>query len=109
MNIIVVTTPQVPGYKIKKVFGVVSGSVVRARNIGKDILAGLRTVAGGEVKEYTELLAESRDLALERMIQKAKELGANAVVNMRFSTSAVASGAAEIVAYGTAVLIEKEE
>ena len=108
-DIIVVTTPEVPGYKIKKVFGVVSGSVVRARNIGRDILAGLRNVAGGEIKEYTELLAESRDLALERMIQKAKELGANAVVNMRFSTSAVASGAAEIVAYGTAVLIEKEE
>jgi len=107
-DIIVVTIEHVPGYKIKKVLGVVSGSVVRARSLGRDFVAGLRNLAGGEIKEYTELLAESRDLAIKRMVEKAKKLGANAVIGVRFASSAVMSGASEVLAYGTAVVIEPE-
>ncbi len=107
-DVIVTTLEFVPGYKIKKVLGIVSGSTVRARNIGRDIIASLRNLAGGEIVEYTELLASSRDEALSRMIEKAKALGANAVLGVRFSTSAIMSGAAEIVAYGTAVVVEPE-
>ncbi len=88
--------------------GVVSGSVVRARSIGRDIVAGFRNLAGGEIKEYTELMAESRDLAIKRMVEKARAMGANAVLGMRFSTSAIMSGAAEVMAYGTAVVLERE-
>ena len=106
---IVVTTPEVPGYRIVKVLGIVCGSTVRAKHIGKDLLASLRNIVGGEVKEYTELLAQARDEALKRMMKKAEELGANAVVNVRFTSSMVAQGAAEIVAYGTAVIVEKLE
>jgi uncharacterized protein YbjQ (UPF0145 family) len=105
---IVTTLENVPGYRVRKVLGVVSGSVVRARSIGRDITAALRNLAGGEIKEYTELMAESRDLAIQRMVEKAKALGANAVLGMRFSTSAIMSGAAEVMAYGTAVVLERE-
>ena len=105
---IVTTLEHVPGYRVKKVIGVVSGSVVRARSVGRDIMAGFRNLAGGEIKEYTELMAESRELAIRRMIEKAKAIGANAVLGMRFSTSAIMSGAAEVMAYGTAVVLEKE-
>ena len=105
---IVTTLEHVPGYRVKKVIGVVSGSVVRARSVGRDIMAGFRNLAGGEIKEYTELMAESRELAIKRMIEKAKAIGANAVLGMRFSTSAIMSGAAEVMAYGTAVVLEKE-
>lgn len=105
---IVTTLEHVPGYRVRKVLGVVSGSVVRARSIGRDIVAGFRNLAGGEIKEYTELMAESRDLAIRRMIEKARAMGANAVIGMRFSTSAIMSGAAEVMAYGTAVVLEKE-
>ena len=108
-DVIVATIEHIPGYRIKKVLGVVSGSVVRARSFGRDFVAGLRNLAGGEIKEYTELLAESRDLAIKRMIEKAKELGANAVIGVRFSSSSVMSGASEVLAYGTAVIIEPEE
>jgi len=108
-DFIVTTADYIPGYKIKKVLGIVSGSVVRARHLGRDFMAALRNLAGGEVKEYTELLAESRDEAIKRMIEKAKKLGANAVISMRFATTAVMSGAAEILAYGTAVIAEPEE
>ncbi len=107
-EILVVTTESIPGYKVKKVLSVVSGSVVRARHIGKDILASFRNITGGEIKEYTELLAQSRDEALRRMLKKAKELGANAILGVRFGTSAVAQGAAEVFAYGTAAVVEKE-
>ncbi|MEO3993772.1 MAG: YbjQ family protein [Desulfurococcaceae archaeon TW002] len=107
-DIIVTTLEFVPGYKIKKVLGIVSGSTVRARNIGRDIVAALRNLAGGEIVEYTELLANSRNEALSRMIEKAKALGANAVLGVRFTTASIMSGAAEIVAYGTAVMIEPE-
>ncbi|MEM2021092.1 MAG: YbjQ family protein [Zestosphaera sp.] len=104
----VTTLEALPGYKVKKVLGLVSGSTVRARNIGRDIMASLRNLAGGEIVEYTELLASSRNEALSRMIEKAKALGANAVLGVRFTTSAIMSGAAEIVAYGTAVIVEPE-
>ncbi|MEM2006033.1 MAG: YbjQ family protein [Sulfolobales archaeon] len=105
---VVTTLEYVPGHKVRKVLGVVSGSVVRARNIGRDIVAALRNIAGGEIVEYTELLASSRDEALKRMIEKAKAMGANAVVGVRLATSNIMSGAAEVVAYGTAVVLEKE-
>ncbi len=99
----------VPGYRIKRVLGVVSGSVVRARNLGRDIVATIRSMAGGEIKEYTELMAQTRDEAIRRMIRKAVDLGANAVVGIRFTTSTIAGGAAEVLAYGTAVVLEPLE
>ncbi|NJE26698.1 heavy metal-binding domain-containing protein [Thermococcus sp. MV5] len=107
-EMIIATTEEVPGYRVVKVLGIARGATVKAKHIGKDILAGLRNIAGGEVKEYTEMLAEAREVALQRMIQHAKEMGANGIIGVRFMTSAVASGAAEIFAYGTAVVLEKE-
>ncbi len=105
-EVIVTTTDDLPGYKIVKVLGMVSGSVVRARHLGRDLMATLRNIAGGEIKEYTELLAQARNDALKRMIEQAKKIGANAIVGVRFTTTAVASGAAEILVYGTAVVAE---
>ena len=99
-------TEEVPGKRITQFFGVVSGSTVRAKHIGRDFMAGLKNIVGGELKGYTELLHEAREEALERMQQQAQSLGANAVVNVRFSTSSVAQGAAELFAYGTAVVVE---
>ena len=96
----------VPGKTITRFFGVVSGSTVRAKHVGRDILAGFRNIVGGELKAYTELLNEARQEALRRMIEQAESLGANAVVNIRFSTSSIAQGAAELFAYGTAVTVE---
>lgn len=100
------TTETIPGKTITKHLGLVRGNTIRARHIGKDILAGLRNLVGGEVTEYTKLLGESREQALDRMIEEAKSLGANAVVGVRFSTSEVMAHAAEILAYGTAVVVE---
>ena len=99
-------TETVPGKTITRFYGVVSGSTVRAKHIGRDILASLKNIVGGELKAYTELLKEARADALERMTEEAESLGANAVVNVRFSTSSVAQGAAELFAYGTAVNVE---
>ncbi len=93
----------VPGYKIVGHFGLVSGSTVRAKHAGKDILAGFKNFVGGELKSYTELLEESRTEAIDRMCKQAENLGADAIINVRFSTSSIASGAAEVYAYGTAV------
>jgi len=104
--VIISNTEEVPGRKITQFFGVVSGSTVRAKHIGRDFMAGLKNIVGGELKGYTELLHEAREEALERMRQQAQSLGANAVVNVRFSTSSVAQGAAELFAYGTAVVVE---
>jgi len=87
-------------------FGLVSGSTIRAKHVGRDLMAGLKNLVGGELKGYTQLLHESRQQALERMIEQARQLGANAIVNVRFSTSSVAQGAAELYAYGTAVHIK---
>ena len=103
---IVVTTETVPGREITQVNGLVRGSTVRARNIGRDIFAGLKNIIGGEISEYTRLLADSREEALKRMIEDAQKLGANAIVNMRFTTSAVMQGSSEILAYGTAVTLK---
>ena len=104
--LIVSNIETVPGKNIVEFYGVVSGSTVRAKHIGKDILAGLKNIVGGELVGYTELLREARHEAMQRMIEEAQRLGANAVVNVRFSTSSVAQGAAELFAYGTAVRVE---
>ena len=95
-----------PGKQIKEHYGVVSGSSVRAKHVGRDIAAGLKNIFGGELKGYTELLSESRDEAMGRMVAQAESLGANAILNVRFSTSSVAAGAAELYVYGTAVKAE---
>jgi len=104
---IIATTNEVPGYKVKENLGIVKGNTVRARHMGRDILAGLRNLVGGEISDYTKLLAESREQSLDRMIERASELGADAVIGIRFMTSSVMQGAAELLAYGTAVKLEK--
>ncbi|NOZ82928.1 MAG: YbjQ family protein [Euryarchaeota archaeon] len=106
MEIIVTTTEHVPGRKIVQVLGIVRGNTVRAKWFGKDILASIRNVIGGELKEYSEMLTEAREQAMQRMVEEARALGADAVVNVRFATSQVVQGAAEILAYGTAVKLE---
>lgn len=103
---IVVNTETIPGRTIVEVKGMVQGNTVRAKHFGRDIAAGLKNIVGGELKGYTELLTEARREAVQRMLNQAQELGANAVVNVRFSTSAVTSGAAELYAYGTAVVVK---
>ena len=103
---ILCSTEMVPGKSIREFYGVVTGSTVRAKHIGRDFMAGLKNLVGGELKGYTELLQEARQEALERMSEQARSVGANAVVNIRFSTSSVAQGAAELFAYGTAVRVE---
>ena len=105
---ITVTTDSIEGKKTLKVLGMVRGSTIRARHVGRDLMAGLRNLIGGEVVEYTNLLAQSREEALQRMERRATDLGANAIVGMRFMTSMVMGGAAEMLAYGTAVVIEDE-
>ena len=97
---------EVPGRRIVEFYGVVTGSTVRAKNIGRDIMASLKNIVGGELSGYTELLQEARQEAMDRMVEQARSIGANAVVNVRFSTSSVAQGAAELFAYGTAVRVE---
>ena len=104
----VVNTETLPGYRIVEMKGIVQGNTVRAKHVGRDIAAGLKNLVGGELTGYTELLTEARREAIERMMAQAQQLGSNAVVNVRFSTSAVSQGAAEIYAYGTAVIVEKE-
>jgi uncharacterized protein YbjQ (UPF0145 family) len=96
----------IPGKTITGHHGIVSGSTVRAKHVGRDFMAGLKNVFGGELKGYTELLTESREEAISRMKQQAQSLGANAIVNVRFSTSSVAAGAAELYVYGTAVTVQ---
>jgi uncharacterized protein YbjQ (UPF0145 family) len=100
---ILANTDFVTGKEIKEILGLVRGNTVQAKSIGKDFKAGLRNIAGGEITEYTDMLAESREIALKRMEEKAKKLGADAVINVRFMTSSIMGGAAEILAYGTAV------
>lgn len=96
----------VPGKKIVEHFGIVQGSTVRAKHFGRDLMAGLKNLIGGELKGYTELLHDSREEAMRRMTEQAQQMGANAVVNIRFATSSVAQGAAELFVYGTAVRVE---
>ena len=105
-KIIVVTSPEVPGRTIVRTLGLVSGNTIRARHVGKDIIAGLRNLIGGEITEYAKLLAESREQAIDRMLVNAEARGANAVVSMQFSTSVIMGGAAEMMAYGTAVVLQ---
>lgn len=105
-NIIVTTAIDIPGREISKVLGVVKGNTVRARNIGRDIGAGLKSIIGGEVKTYTEMTTAARDEAYNRMVNQAIEMGADAIVAMGFSTSMVMTGAAEMLAYGTAVKLK---
>jgi uncharacterized protein YbjQ (UPF0145 family) len=105
-KMIITNIETVPGKTVLEHFGLVSGSTIRAKHIGRDIMAGLKNLVGGELKGYTQLLQESRQQAMERMIQEAGLMGANAIVNVRFSTSSVAQGAAELYAYGTAVRVE---
>jgi uncharacterized protein YbjQ (UPF0145 family) len=104
--VILSNTEGIPGKQITGFFGLVSGSTVRAKHIGKDIMAGFKNILGGELKAYTELIGEARADATARMVQEAESLGANAVVNVRFSTSSVTQGAAELFAYGTAVTVD---
>jgi uncharacterized protein YbjQ (UPF0145 family) len=104
--VIIVTTPEIPGMRIVRVHGLVRGNTIRARHAGRDILAVLRNIAGGEVREYTKMLAEAREQAIDRMVEEARALGANAVLGVRFQTSMVMTGAAEMLCYGTAVEVE---
>ena len=103
---IIVNTEFVEGKKIKQTIGLVKGNTIQAKSIGKDLKAGFRHMVGGEIKEYTKMLAESREIALKRMVEKAEKLNADAVVNIRFMTASIMGGAAEILAYGTAVTLK---
>lgn len=100
---ILTTTEEVPGYAVGEILGVVSGNTVRAKNVGRDITAGLKSLVGGELEEYTAMLADARTEAYNRMVNSARDLGADAVVNVRFATSQTMAAAAELLAYGTAV------
>ncbi len=104
---IVVNTETIPGHQIVGIKGMVQGNTVRAKHAGRDIMAGLKNIVGGELKGYTELLTESRREATQRMMAQAEQLGANAIVNVRFTTSAVTAGASELYAYGTAVVVQQ--
>ena len=101
-----ITTDFVPGKKIIKTIGLVRGNTIRARHLGRDILAALRNIVGGEIRDYTKMMAESREQSIDRMAEEAKGLGANAIISVRFTTSMIMQNASEILAYGTAVIIE---
>ncbi len=103
---IFVTTDQIAGKTIKKTLGIVRGNTIRARHVGRDISAALKNLVGGEIKDYTKMMAESREQALDRMVEEAESLGANAILNVRFATSMIMQSASEILAYGTAVIVE---
>lgn len=105
-ELLIVSTDEIPGFPIVQVLGLVTGSTVRAKHLGTDIVASLRNLVGGEVREYGALLAGSREQAIDRMAESARLLGANAVVGMRFQTSTITQGASEVLAYGTAVRVE---
>ena len=102
----IVTTDEIPGKRVVKVFGLVRGNTIRARHIGRDIMASLRNITGGEIVEYTKMIAESREQAIDRMTSEAEALGANAIVALRFTTASMMENAAELLAYGTAVQVE---
>ena len=103
---IIVNTNEIPGKEIIEAIGLVKGSTIQSKNIGKDIMAGLKTLVGGEIKEYTDMLEKARQIAIGRMVKEAEEMGADAIVNIRFATSAIMQGAAELLVYGTAVKIK---
>lgn len=106
-TMLMTTTDEVPGHRVVSVLGLVRGNTVRARHIGVDFLAGLKNLVGGEIADYTKMLAESREQSLDRMRAEALSLGANAIVGLRFATSTVMQGAAEMLVYGTAVVLER--
>jgi len=106
---IVVTTPDVPGMRVVSSLGLVRGNTIRSRHLGRDIMAGLRNIAGGEIREYTKMMAEAREQAIDRMVEEAEALGADAVVMVRFQTAEMMRGAAEMMCYGTAVTLEPAE
>ena len=106
---IVVTANRVSGMRVVRTLGLVRGNTIRTRHIGKDLMAVFRNIVGGEVAEYTKLLGESREQALDRMVEEANELGANGIISVRFSTSMIMGAAAELLAYGTAVVLEDDE
>ncbi len=103
---IMTTSDNIEGKHIIKTLGLVKGNTIRARHIGHDIMAGLKNIVGGEISDYTKMIAEAREQAIDRMIDNAKEMGANAIIGVRFTTSSVMQGAAELLAYGTAVIVE---
>ncbi len=103
---IITTTEQIEGKKIKKTLGMVKGSTIRAKHLGKDIMAAFRGMAGGEITEYTKMMAEAREEAIQRMIEDAERQGANAIISVRFTTSMIMQNAAEVLAYGTGVVLE---
>ncbi len=105
-DMIVTNIETVPGRKIKAHLGLVQGNTVRAKHVGRDIMAGLKNIVGGELKGYTELLSDAREQATSRMIEEGRAMGANAIVNVRFSTSSISAGASELYVYGTAVIVE---
>jgi len=106
--LIIATSDEIHGKKIVEVLGLVRGNTIRARHVGRDILAKFRNIVGGEITEYTKMIAESREQALDRLKAEAQKLGANAIITLRFSTSSMMQGAAELLAYGTAVKVEDE-
>lgn len=103
---IIVTTETIPGKKVKKTLGLVRGNTIRARHVGRDISAALKNLVGGEIRDYTKMMAESREQSLDRMVEEAEKLGANAVIGLRITTSMIMQSASEILAYGTAVVLE---
>ena len=105
---LVVTSPEIPEKKIVKTLGIVKGNTIRARHIGKDIRAVFKNIVGGEIQEYTKLMAESREQAIDRMIESAEKMGANAIISVSTTTSVITQGAAELLVLGTAVVIEDE-
>ena len=105
---LVVSSPDIPGKKIVKTLGLVKGNTMRARHIGKDILAVFKNIVGGEIQEYTKLMAESREQAIDRMVQDAEQIGANAIISVSTTTSVISQGAAELLVIGTAVVVEDE-
>ena len=106
MNMIITNIESVPGKTIAEHYGLVQGSTIRAKHVGRDLMAGLKNIVGGELKGYTELMKEARQQASDRMVEQAQELGANAIINVRYTTTSVSQGASEMLAYGTAVRFE---
>ena len=104
---LVTTIDRIPGHEISEVLGLVQGSTIRARHLGRDIMAGLRNVVGGEIKDYTQMLTEARQLAIQRMVKEAERLGADAILGVRLATAQTMAGAAEVLAYGTAVRLKR--
>ena len=105
---LIVSSPDIPGKKIVKTLGLVKGNTIRARHIGKDILAVFKNIVGGEIQEYTKLMAESREQAIDRMVHDAEQIGANAIISVSTTTSVISQGAAELLVIGTAVVVEDE-